>query len=83
MSQLNVSMPPTLRQWIEGRVAEGRYSSASDYVRDLVRRDQDAALAEADHLRAALADGLASGLLADSPTAILESIVAERAQRSD
>jgi antitoxin ParD1/3/4 len=83
MSQLNVSMPPTLRQWIEARVAEGRYSSASDYVRDLVRRDQEAALAESAWLRAALADGLASGELSESPHAILETIIAERTVPSD
>ncbi len=78
MSQLTISMPPTLRQWIEARVAEGRYSSASDYVRDLVRRDQETAMVENDWLRAALADGLASGVLAETPNAILESIIAER-----
>jgi antitoxin ParD1/3/4 len=83
MSQLNVSMPPTLRQWIEARVAEGRYSSASDYVRDLVRRDQETALAENEWLRAALAEGMASGLLAETPRAVLDSIVSQRRAGSD
>lgn len=82
MSQLNVSMPPTLRQWIDARVAEGRYSSASDYVRDLVRRDQEASLAETEWLRAALAEGLASGVLAEAPGSILEAIIAERTPQS-
>jgi len=61
MSQLNVSIPTALKTWIDGRVAEGRYSSASDYIRDLVRRDQDAAKEETEWLRGLIAEGLASG----------------------
>lgn len=37
MAQMNISIPEALRSWAEARVAEGRYSSTSDYVRDLVR----------------------------------------------
>ncbi|MBB3359490.1 MULTISPECIES: type II toxin-antitoxin system ParD family antitoxin [unclassified Novosphingobium] len=77
MAQLNVSMPPALRQWIDARVAEGRYSSASDYVRDLVRRDQDAAIDDVEWLRVLVAEGLASEVLSDSPDDILAQIMAE------
>ena len=41
MAQMNVSIPEKLKGWAEQRVAEGRYSSTSDYIRDLVRRDQE------------------------------------------
>ena len=41
MAQMNVSIPEKLKKWAETRVAEGGYSSTSDYVRDLVRRDQE------------------------------------------
>jgi antitoxin ParD1/3/4 len=41
MAQMNISIPDALKGWAEQRVAEGRYSSTSDYVRDLVRRDQE------------------------------------------
>ena len=77
MAHLNVSMPPALRQWIDARVAEGRYSSASDYVRDLVRRDQDAAIDDAEWLRGLVAEGLASDVLPDRPEDILAQIMAE------
>lgn len=60
MAQLNVSLPDRLKAWADARVAEGRYSSASDYVRDLLRRDQDEAEKSA-RLQAALDKGLASG----------------------
>ncbi|MET0241785.1 MAG: type II toxin-antitoxin system ParD family antitoxin [Sphingobium sp.] len=81
MAQLNVSLPPLLKQWIDTRVAEGRYSSASDYVRDLVRRDQDAAAEETEWLRGLIAEGLASGVLDEEPEAIIEDIIADRRRR--
>ncbi len=61
---MNVSIPEALKAWVESRVAEGRYSSSSDYIRDLVRRDQEAEEAKAREiarLRAAWDEGLASG----------------------
>ena len=56
---MNVSIPDKLKGWAESRVAEGRYSSTSDYVRDLVRRDQEAEEARR-RLMAAIDEGLAS-----------------------
>ena len=81
MSQLNVSVPPALKSWVDMRVAEGRYSSASDYVRDLVRRDQDSAENETRWLRGLIEEGLASGMIDEEPEAIIESIIAERHAR--
>lgn len=64
MAQMNISIPEALKGWAEARVAGGRYSSTSDYVRDLVRRDQEAEerkAREIERLRAAWNEGLASG----------------------
>lgn len=77
MSQLNVSLPSRLKEWVEYRVAEGRYSSASDYVRDLVRRDQDAAMDETEWLRGMIAEGLASGVEEKDASEVLHEIMAE------
>ena len=41
MASLNIALPDQLKAWIEAQVAAGRYVNASDYVRDLVRRDQE------------------------------------------
>ena len=41
MATMNVSLPDTLKDWVEGQAQTGRYSNASDYVRDLIRRDQE------------------------------------------
>ncbi len=42
MATMNVSLPDALKAVVEDRVASGEYASASDYVRDLVRKDEDA-----------------------------------------
>lgn len=83
MSQLNVSIPPALRSWVDHRVAEGRYSSASDLVRDLLRRDQEAAADETEWLRGLVAEGLASGVLEDDPKDILRQIMTEHPSHRD
>lgn len=61
MVQMNVSLPEGLKAWAEARVSEGRYSSTSDYVRDLMRRDQERAEKIAA-LQAAVDEGRASGV---------------------
>jgi antitoxin ParD1/3/4 len=43
MATMNVSLPDAMKDWVEGRAQTGRYSNASDYVRDLIRRDQERA----------------------------------------
>lgn len=39
---MNISLPHRLKAWIEGQVADGRYSSASEYIRELIRADEKA-----------------------------------------
>lgn len=40
MSTLNVSVPPAMKAFVNVQVQSGLYSSASDYVRTLIRADQ-------------------------------------------
>ncbi|MDE1994050.1 MAG: type II toxin-antitoxin system ParD family antitoxin [Rhizobiaceae bacterium] len=40
MATMNVSLPDLMKDWVEAQAKTGRYSNASDYVRDLIRRDQ-------------------------------------------
>jgi antitoxin ParD1/3/4 len=40
MATMNVSLPDLMKHWVEDQAKAGRYSNASDYVRDLIRRDQ-------------------------------------------
>ena len=73
MAQMNISIPEKLKGWCEARVAEGRYSSTSDYVRDLVRRDQEAE-EQRRRLQAAIDEGLASGISERDPFEYLEEL---------
>ena len=39
-TSMNISLPDTLRQWVEDRVIIEGYGTASEYFRALVREDQ-------------------------------------------
>jgi antitoxin ParD1/3/4 len=41
MATMNVSIPDQMREWVETQIESGHYSNASDYIRDLIRRDQE------------------------------------------
>ncbi|PBB22580.1 type II toxin-antitoxin system ParD family antitoxin [Mesorhizobium sp. WSM4312] len=41
MATMNVSLPDPMKDWVEAQTKTGRYANASDYVRDLIRRDQE------------------------------------------
>lgn len=60
MATMNVSIPDSMKDWVERQAEDGRYSNASDYVRTLIRRDQERQEAIAV-LQAAISDGVASG----------------------
>jgi antitoxin ParD1/3/4 len=61
MATMNISVPDLMRDYVQRRVDSGRYASASDYVRDLIRKDQERAGKIADMQRA-VDEGLASGV---------------------
>ena len=54
---MNISLPGTLKDFVDEQVADGGYGSSSEYVRALIRRDQDTR-----RLRQLLLDGAASPL---------------------
>lgn len=41
MATMNVSLPDPMKSWVERQIRTGHYSNASDYVRDLIRQDQE------------------------------------------
>lgn len=61
MATMNVSLPDAMKSWVEAQTRGGRYSNASDYVRDLIRRDQERAARLAE-LQSAIDEGLRSGV---------------------
>ncbi|HYN32844.1 MAG TPA: type II toxin-antitoxin system ParD family antitoxin [Ilumatobacteraceae bacterium] len=56
---MSFALPQELRSYIDGRVQSGEYGNTSEYLRELIRRDQQT-MAER-RLRDLIADGLASG----------------------
>jgi len=72
MATMNVSLPDPMKEWVEAQTRTGRYSNASDYVRDLIRRDQARSdkLAELQRL---ITEGLESGVSDRSKEDILQA----------
>jgi antitoxin ParD1/3/4 len=40
MQSVNISLPDPLKQFVDAQIAQGRYSSVSEYVRELIRADE-------------------------------------------
>ena len=82
MATMNVSLPDTLRDWVEEQVKGGKYASTSDYIRDLIRHDQD----RQDKRKAlieALIEGEDSGVSTRSVPDILKDVRREHAGSGD
>ena len=72
MATMNVSLPNPMKDWVEMQARTGRYSNASDYVRDLIRRDQERAGALAE-LQRLITEGLDSGVSESTIGEVLET----------
>lgn len=57
---MSFALPESMREYIDSRVAAGNYGNTSEYIRDLVRRDQEEQAKK--RLRDLIEEGLASGL---------------------
>ena len=60
MATMNVSLPDPMKSWVEQQAKTGKFSNSSDYVRDLIRKDQEKAQKIAN-LQARVDEGLRSG----------------------
>ena len=56
---MSFALPESMREYIDNRVAAGNYGNTSEYIRDLVRRDQEEQAKK--RLRDLIEEGLASG----------------------
>ena len=59
MASLNISLPQSLKDYVEGQVQAAGYSTPSEYVRELLRQDQQRRAEQ--KLEALLLEGLNSG----------------------
>lgn len=58
MPTMNISLPDPLKEFVDAQIASGRYSSASEYVRMLIREDEKHRAEE--KLQTLLLEGLAT-----------------------
>ena len=40
MQSMNISLPDPMKEFVDGQVSSGRYSSVSEYMRELIREDE-------------------------------------------
>ncbi|MDD5274146.1 MAG: hypothetical protein PHU14_15695 [Methylovulum sp.] len=38
---MNISIPDPMKNWVQSQVETGVYANSSDYMRDLIRKDQE------------------------------------------
>jgi antitoxin ParD1/3/4 len=59
MSTINISLPESMKVYIDEQIAKGGYGTVSEFFRDLIRQDQKRKAKE--HLETLLLEGLESG----------------------
>ena len=76
MATMNISLPKKMKDWVEKRVSEGSYANSSDYIRDLIREDEERRQVY-DEIMQTAEHGLASGFSERTPQEIVEATLAE------
>ncbi len=66
--------------WIKSRIEDGHFTNDSEYMRDLIRRDQERN-AEIQAIRAELIKGEQSGISNRTPDEIMQTVI-ERKQKN-
>ena len=69
MATMNISLPDTLRDFVEAQVSEGSYGTTSEYLRDLIRREQQRL-----QLRDSLLSGLNANVVAEADAAYFKQL---------
>jgi len=69
MTTMNVSLPDALKAFVDDQVAARGYGTSSEYIRDLIRKDQDR-----ERLRGLLLDGAASPPTAPADGAYFDAL---------
>ena len=66
---MNIFLPDTLKSFVDEQVSQGGYGTSSEYVRELIRKDQDRL-----HLRGLLLAGAVSAPAAPADPAYFEGL---------
>jgi antitoxin ParD1/3/4 len=76
MTTMNISLPDALKTFVDAQVAERGYGTSSEYVRELIRKDQDR-----QHLRGLLLAGASSQPTQTADSAYFDAL-RDRVQQS-
>ena len=79
MATMNISVPDLMKEWVQAQIDQGKYASYSDYVRDLIRRDQ-AQKDKLAELQAAITLGIESGPAGELDMEALKRKARQRAE---
>lgn len=79
MPTMNISLPEQLKDYVDGQVNSGKYTSVSEYVRELVRLDQRRK--ERDRVEMQVLEGLNSGDAVDVTPEMWEELRQELRKR--
>jgi len=71
MATMNISVPDLMKDWVQSQVNTGAYANTSDYIRDLIRQDQENR-SKIQALQEAITAGLESGVSDKSFDEIIE-----------
>ena len=69
MSTMNISLPENMKRFVDDQVSERGYSTSSEYVRELIRKDQDR-----EQLRGLLLEGATSAPTVPADADYFESL---------
>ncbi len=66
---MNISLPESLKTFVDEQVSQRGYGTSSEYVRELIRKDQ-----ERQHLRGMLLEGAASAPVGPADATYFEGL---------
>ena len=69
MSTMNISLPDSLKAFVDEQVTERGFGTSSEYVRELIRKDADRL-----HLRGLLLEGAASAPAAPADATYFDAL---------
>ena len=76
MTTMNISLPESMKAYVDQRVSQEGYGTSSEYVRELIRRDKDRS-----KLRAMMLKGLESPVTGQADVAYFQSLRRRAEQR--
>jgi antitoxin ParD1/3/4 len=81
MPTMNISLPEGLKEFVESQVSSGEYSSASEFIRTLVRREQKDR--EREELEVRILEGLSSGDVVEASPEIWTQLLQRLRKRNE